>query len=107
MTPRYGVHCKTLTRSFLSPRLPCALTESLSGGHAEGHRDALQHGDRVSQQHPAGPGGRAHTAAQQHPAADAGVRGPAQHEDEAGGRDRHIQTAAGRRRLHVSKLMIL
>jgi len=85
---------------------PSPSPEILSGGHAEGHGDALQHGDGGAQHHPPGAGGRAHAAAQQHPAADAGVPEPAQPQDEAGGGDRHVQAAAGRgRRLHVRPRM--
>lgn len=84
-----------------------SLTESLSGGHAKGHGAPLQHGDGVFKHHHPGSGGRAHTAAKQNPVADAGLRGPAQHKDEAGGRDRNIPTAAGWWRLQVRRIVFL
>lgn len=76
-------------------------SESILGGHIAQHGAAEQHGDGALQRHHHPPGGGAHQPQGQHPAADPGVRGAAQHEDEAGGRDRHLQDADGRRRLQV------
>ena len=73
------------------------MTESIPRGEPAGRGNALQHGDREVQPDPAETSGRAHSHSQRHAATEPGVRDAAQHQDQAGGRDRRVPETSGRR----------
>lgn len=77
------------------------LSESVLGGHITQHRATKQHGDGKVQRHYHRSGGRADQTSRKHPATDPRVWGTAQHEDETGGWDFHLQGSSGWWRLQV------